>query len=325
VTPTKTDQTDSQIAAKNNVTSQPSEVKENYVDKPVAVGITAFREDPKVEIDSPMRKKKGALMKLKVNEEDAEDAYLEKLEAEQRRIMPFFDQVVSNFEENQKLYKDLQALTVDQLQAKYTPSNLNELVQAWQKSMELRIPEEQGIDANSITDFNNKKSSTFKEIEKFIYDVNEWVHEKTEEINQLPNKRKPSRKEISSVQMINAEAEIQAQIQARAQAEEQMRQQQQIKNIQMKKREQEENEKLASQLDSLQEDADLLKGLEEIEKKEKEDLAEIAKNFTPRDQRQSTKKEEEQEDGSSVVKYAVIAAAILAVGVSLFWNSQRKR
>lgn len=193
----KGDQTDSQIAAKSNVTSQPSEVKENYVDK--QVGINAFREDPKVEIDSPFRKKKGGLMKLKVNEDDAEDAYLEKLEADQKRIMPFFDQVVSNYEENQKVYKQLQALSLDQLRDKYSANELNELVQGWQKSMELRIPEEQGIEANSITDFNNKRSTTLKEIEKFIFDANEWVHEISDEMNQNQSKRAPARKDISTV------------------------------------------------------------------------------------------------------------------------------
>ena len=106
-----------------------------------------------------------------------------------------------------------------------------------------------------------------------------------------------------------------------------MKLQQQIKIEQQKKREQEENDKLASQLESLQEDADLLKGLEEIEIKEKQDLAEVAKNFTPREQRKPLKKEQEgkeEQEGSPFVKYAVIGAAIAAIGFSLFWNSQRK-
>jgi hypothetical protein len=88
--------TNSEVIAKTNVTSQPSEVKEDYVYKPV-VGITAFREDPKVVDGSPMRKKKGTLIKLNVKEDDEEDAYLEKLEIEQKKIQPIFDELKIQF------------------------------------------------------------------------------------------------------------------------------------------------------------------------------------------------------------------------------------
>jgi hypothetical protein len=46
----------------------------------------------------------------------------------------------------------------------------------------MQIPESFEIDANSITDFNNKNQATFKEIERFILEVNDWVTEKQEEL-----------------------------------------------------------------------------------------------------------------------------------------------
>jgi Trm5-related predicted tRNA methylase len=72
-----------------------------------------------------------------------------------------------------------------------------------------------------------------KEIEKFILDVNDWVHEKVDELKTLAPQQESNpammRKELSSRQLDLAHAEIQAQIQAKAQAEEMMRQQAQNK------------------------------------------------------------------------------------------------
>ena len=81
-------------------------MKENYVNQDA--GIIAFKEDPKVEIQSPFRKKRGTLVKLKtVADDDEEDAQIEKLEAELAKIQPFFDKVMSAFEEKQNEFKDL--------------------------------------------------------------------------------------------------------------------------------------------------------------------------------------------------------------------------
>lgn len=52
-----------------------------------------------------------------------------------------------------------------------------------------------------------------------------------------------------------------------------------------KKKEQEENEKIAKQIEELAEDEDLLAGLEECAKKEKKELDEKKAKFTPREEK----------------------------------------
>lgn len=76
---------------------------------------------------------------------------------------------------------------------------------------------------------------------------------------------------------MNAQRESQMKMQARIGAEEQARGQQLRIQEEKKKKEANENEKLMSQLESLQEDQDLLQGLEEMEKEEK---IEIKKRLT---------------------------------------------
>ncbi len=74
------------------------------------------------------------------------------------------------------------------------------------------------------------------DIQKFLFETNDWATEKQKIFNKTP-----SRKEISSIKLSNAEAQIQAQMQAQAQAEEMKRIQQQV----VKDKEVAENEKLA--------------------------------------------------------------------------------
>jgi hypothetical protein len=47
-----------------------------------------------VTVESPFRKKRGTLMKLNVKEDEEEDAMLEKLEADHKKIQPIFDEVL---------------------------------------------------------------------------------------------------------------------------------------------------------------------------------------------------------------------------------------
>lgn len=158
--------TGSEVVAQSNVKSQPSEVNDNYVSKPV--GIQNFREDPKVEVQSPFRKKRGTLVKLKVQEDDEEDLMIEKLEADQTKIQPFFEQVKTTFVKIQDEYKSLHEQNVQDISKNHTAASLKYLFIKWQHDLEMQIPEELDIDANSITDFNNKNSAFFKEIEMFV-------------------------------------------------------------------------------------------------------------------------------------------------------------
>ena len=56
-------------------------------------------------------------------------------------------------------------MSVSELSSKYNEANLNELVDEWQRLLELHVPEDKNVDITSITDFNNRNSSHLKEIE----------------------------------------------------------------------------------------------------------------------------------------------------------------
>lgn len=63
-----------------------------------------------------------------------------------------------------------------------------------------------------------------------------------------------------------------------------------------KQKEQEENELIAKQLDSLAEDEDLMKGLEECANIEKKELDQKKQNFTPREEKKEAEKKEAAKD-----------------------------
>ena len=60
-----------------------------------------------------------------------------------------------------------------------------------------------------------------------------------------------------------------------------------------KKKEQEENELLAKQVDDLAEDEDLMKGLEECANIEKKELDKKKQNFTPRGEQKEVAKDQQ--------------------------------
>lgn len=107
-----------------------------------------------------------------------------------------------------------------------------------------------------------------KEIEHFMQILNDWVQETNNDLESyVPTQNdefefKRASRQHSSQMLAFAEEQIQANVQA------QMRAQQLAKEQadKLKKKQQEENDKLASQLESLEQDYDLLAGLEELDK-----------------------------------------------------------
>ena len=67
------------------------------------------------------------------------------------------------------------------------------------------MPKTLAVEADSIVEFNKRKSSQINEIQKFLFDASDWVAEKT---RVLGSRKSPSKKEISSMQLSNAEAQI---------------------------------------------------------------------------------------------------------------------
>ena len=95
-------------------------------------------------------------------------------------------------------------------------------------------------------------------------------------------------------------------------------------------KEEEENAKLMSQLDSLQQDDDLMKGLEEMEKLENERNEKSKKVYSPRDQAQGQgeQQEDDQKKNSGGGSNFGLISVILAIGVAgaiFAYNSLKKR
>lgn len=106
----------------------------------------------------------------------------------------------------------------------------------------------------------------------------------------------------------------------------------------IKEKEEAENEKLMKDLDNFAEDEDLLNGLDQLQKKEEEELNQVRRpsgnvgieqgqgkesslNVTP----DSNEKKKDQPEDSSFGKYLVIAGALaVAAGVIVYKNMQKK-
>lgn len=97
----------------------------------------------------------------------------------------------------------------------------------------------------------------------------------------------------------------------------------------MKKQQKEEIDKLADQLESLAEDNDLLAGLEELDKKEKQEIEKVKKASSKavnveQGQGSTVKKDEEDPSNSSYGLVGLVAALAIAGGVYAYRQSIRR-
>jgi len=154
---------------------------------------------------------------------------------------------------------------------------------------------------------------------------NDWVIEQSEKEVPAAPKESPASKTNSTQQIKLEDAQQRAQEKLRAQAEAEALARA-VRNDAIIK-EKEENERLASQLESMEHDQDLLEGLDQLAKMEKNDLDEKKKIFTPRvqggdqgqggEQKEEEKKNEE-EAGWDYTGIAIVGAALVVAGISYF-------
>jgi hypothetical protein len=163
------------------VTEKPSEVKDDYVSKPV--GITAFKQSPAEEVPSPFRKKRGTLgVQLKtINDDDEEDLAMEKMDKAHALLKPLFADVITNYKQRQNEFDQLKKLSSQELAKSKTHDDLFNLRQIWTTGLELRIPQNLEIEPNHLDDFKQKNNIQFKEIENFVNIVSDWLNEAIEE------------------------------------------------------------------------------------------------------------------------------------------------
>ena len=190
------EQTASQVAAKNNVIEKPSEVKDDYMSKEVGIKAMQQSTSPSAEVMSPFRKKRGTLIKLKVDEDDEEDAQLEKLEEAHRKIEPIYQQILLNFEIRQKHFEDLKKNDLSKKHSMYDSSELQTFREKYVSELELHIPESLGVDQYAINDFKLKRSEQLKKIETFIHIVSDWLIEAIEEVQANFDEHKDDKKPI---------------------------------------------------------------------------------------------------------------------------------
>lgn len=158
-------------------------------------------------------------------------------------------------------------------------------------------------------------------IQETLHDLESYVPNEAEEAQHI---KEATRKHSSQI-LMNAEVQIQAQMQA------QMKAQQIAQQARIKQKEKEEIDQLANQLDAMQEDDDLLAGLQELENKEKVEIDRVKKVSTKEvgiEQGQGSAtiapKEEDEPSSSSFGLIGVAAALALAGGLYAYRQSLRR-
>ena len=160
---------------------------------------------------------------------------------------------------------------------------------------------------------------------------NDWIQETLHDLESYVPTEKDDDMEVkrisqkhSSQILLNAESEIQAKIAAQMKAQMLAKEQQ----ARLKQQQKEEIDKLADQLDSLAEDNDLLAGLEELDKKEKQEIEQrkSSKALNVEQGQGSTQspKDEEEGNNSSYGLVGVVAALAIAGGIYAYRQSMRR-
>lgn len=168
-----------------NVKEAPSAVQNNYIDtpnkhessakkRPGLVGIQGFQESTNYsEIESPMRKRKGALQKLKLDNDDddvvAKDSNFEGLEKA-------FQIVMTQLDTKKKEFETIKTKSLVELR----DMDLDNVLKDWQRDLEMKTDGATGEE--QIVKFNAMKSAELKQVEEFVHIFSDWVEEKTTEI-----------------------------------------------------------------------------------------------------------------------------------------------
>lgn len=119
-----------------------------------------------------MRKRKGALQKLKLANDSEEDHAKEDFEGLEKA----FTIIMSQLETKNKEFNDIKTKSLVELR----DMNLQNLLKDWQRDLEMKP--EGAIGEDQIVKFNANKSTELKKIEEFIHIFSDWVEEKTTEI-----------------------------------------------------------------------------------------------------------------------------------------------
>ena len=178
---------------------------------------------------------------------------------------------MTNFADKKTQFESMKKKSAEELKQMYLNDELQSLFTNWQKGLELQIPQGTEVEESLLAAFNQEKQTELKEIEGFLQIVHDWIDETTLEVEasgvsksheQVENPQK--RASIEKLQRANEEAQ-QRMEQQRLAADNARKKQYEIMMAQ-KKREQEENEAIAKQIEDLAEEEDLLAGLEECAK-----------------------------------------------------------
>lgn len=120
-----------------------------------------------------MRKRKGALQKLKLDN-DSDDH--EKLDSNFEGLEKAFNIIMSQLESKKKEFDTIKTKSLVELR----DMNLQSLVKDWQRDLEMKT--DGATNEEAIVKFNANKKAELKSIEEFVHIFSDWVEEKSTEI-----------------------------------------------------------------------------------------------------------------------------------------------
>lgn len=120
-----------------------------------------------------MRKRKGALQKLKLDNDDDDDA---PKDSNLEGLEKAFNIVMSQLDTKKKEFEAIKTKSLVELRDMDLPNVLKD----WQRDLEMK--NDGAIGEEQIVKFNAMKSTELKKIEEFVHIFSDWVEEKTTEI-----------------------------------------------------------------------------------------------------------------------------------------------
>lgn len=134
-------------------------------------------------------------------------------------LQPVLENIVKNLASKNIEFTKMQDMTLQEKIAMHSKGDLESLSKTWQKSLELQLPEGVNISADTMSAFTAENNSTFKEVERLMHMVEDWVSETVHEVKENMPVEKPEaeqtvpvRRNDSSIQLQKAQFEAQEEI-----------------------------------------------------------------------------------------------------------------
>lgn len=171
------------------------------------------------EVMTPMKKKQGALQKLKIHDsEDEDESQPNKFE----QLEPLLTKVWNVYLEKKKEFEKLQARSHDELVEMHLNGDFETLCKLWQTDLEHGFSEASGVNEETWVEFTTQNKEKYNEIDHFLQIFHDWHHEtfgtiKEKAMIQQSNE-KQKKKEQSSKELEKAQVQAQALLAAQAKA-----------------------------------------------------------------------------------------------------------